>query len=327
MEFLENNQIIDNSILIKNSILLSLCIPTYNRASVLDKCIERIVAQSGFDIRTEVVVLDNNSSDDTKEVVMKYSNIYPNIIYFCNEVNIGMEKNIIKVLTLARGSLLKLINDYSIFSDNSLENMLRIINKYDNQNGILYFTNKENKQSEVLAINDLDSFFRNTTYWATWIGTFSIWKTDFMKFKDTEIFEGLLFPHLLIFLENFKQKKQVLIIPNVFFTEAKGITKGGYDFFEVFIENFIGKIIHKLYEQDKINRQTLYYTKINFINKFLTVWVLKIFLDKTQHFNKNNFNLIFKYYKYYPQLYYLIFKIAIYRSILNLNASIYKKRI
>ena len=55
-----------------NKPLLSICIPTYNRAHYLKECLGSIVAQfDDRDVRdnVEVVVSDNASPDNTRELV------------------------------------------------------------------------------------------------------------------------------------------------------------------------------------------------------------------------------------------------------------------
>jgi glycosyltransferase involved in cell wall biosynthesis len=72
----------------KTKPLLSICIPTYNRAEYLDKSIASIIRQKEFhrgDV--ELVIADNASDDNTEEVVKKYQEKYENIVYFKNNEN------------------------------------------------------------------------------------------------------------------------------------------------------------------------------------------------------------------------------------------------
>ena len=49
-----------------NTILLSLCIPTYNRVETLTVMLERVVHDPDFDEEVEIVISDNCSTDDTE---------------------------------------------------------------------------------------------------------------------------------------------------------------------------------------------------------------------------------------------------------------------
>lgn len=64
---------------------ISVIIPTRNRADYLNKALESIVKQTISDSLFEVIVVDNGSSDNTKEVVESYSDKIKNIRYVLEE--------------------------------------------------------------------------------------------------------------------------------------------------------------------------------------------------------------------------------------------------
>ena len=66
-------------------ILLSICIPTYNRADIVYECVKECLKISGDDI--EVVVNDNCSTDDTKGKLEKI--VDKRFRYYRNNENIG----------------------------------------------------------------------------------------------------------------------------------------------------------------------------------------------------------------------------------------------
>lgn len=86
---------------------LSICIPTYNRARYLSELLDSIISQISIGMQglLEVVISDNASSDETREIVRKYVETYPlvNIAYYINEVNIGFDQNMLAVAQRARG--------------------------------------------------------------------------------------------------------------------------------------------------------------------------------------------------------------------------------
>lgn len=69
---------------------ISVIIPTYNRARMLETAIESVLAQTDVDF--EIIVSDNCSEDDTQAVVQKFLHD-PRILYFRNERNLGMVGN------------------------------------------------------------------------------------------------------------------------------------------------------------------------------------------------------------------------------------------
>ena len=48
----------------------SIVIPTYNRADLLSRCIDSIIEQTFSDF--EIIIVDNYSNDETKELVEQY---------------------------------------------------------------------------------------------------------------------------------------------------------------------------------------------------------------------------------------------------------------
>ena len=69
-----------------NKPLLSICIPTYNRAEYLKNSIESIICQDEFkNKQVEIVIADNASTDNTESVARPYAQRYENIFYYRNE--------------------------------------------------------------------------------------------------------------------------------------------------------------------------------------------------------------------------------------------------
>lgn len=76
--------------------LISVIIPSYNRANTVGETIESIVAQEGrgseFDV--EIVIGDDCSTDNAREVLEQYRQKYPDIIrLFFREQNVGLGAN------------------------------------------------------------------------------------------------------------------------------------------------------------------------------------------------------------------------------------------
>ena len=128
--------------------LLSICIPTYNRAEILDKSLESITKQDIFQKtdEVEIIVSDNCSQDNTHNIVHKYIEKFGNKIkYFRNQENIG-DKNFPLAISRGNGDFLKLCNDTLLFVPNALQDMLDVIKKNLKEKPVLFFENsKQNK--------------------------------------------------------------------------------------------------------------------------------------------------------------------------------------
>jgi glycosyltransferase involved in cell wall biosynthesis len=58
---------------------ISVIVPTYNRAHIITMCLDSLVVQNYPKENYEIIVVNNNSSDNTKEIVRKYINNYPSV--------------------------------------------------------------------------------------------------------------------------------------------------------------------------------------------------------------------------------------------------------
>ena len=58
---------------------LSIIVPTYNRAGYLKECLNSIICQNYPNL--EIIVTDDNSTDNTEEVVKEYIKKYSYIKY------------------------------------------------------------------------------------------------------------------------------------------------------------------------------------------------------------------------------------------------------
>ena len=51
---------------------LSVAVCTYNRSDVLPKCLESLVNQTASSELFDVLIIDNNSTDDTKKIALDF---------------------------------------------------------------------------------------------------------------------------------------------------------------------------------------------------------------------------------------------------------------
>lgn len=90
--------------------ILSICIPTFNRASSLLMCLDSIFKENNSQ-SIEVIISDNASSDNTQEIMLAYQKEYPSIIYRKNNRNLGFDKNILLAIEDATGKFVMLLGD------------------------------------------------------------------------------------------------------------------------------------------------------------------------------------------------------------------------
>lgn len=161
--------------------LVSICIPTYNRAECLKKTVESIIIQPEFKRgEVEIVVSDNASTDSTSSVCSQYKK-YDNFFYHKNMENI-MDKNYPMVLSEAHGKLRKLNNDTFILSKGSLKKLCDLVRKYDETRPFIFLCNKNDKVKEKKL--NFHDFVVDIGYLITWLASFTIWEDECDQIKS-----------------------------------------------------------------------------------------------------------------------------------------------
>lgn len=171
----------------------SILIPTYNRANMIEKCINSVLSQTFDDY--EIIVLDDKSTDDTIKVLEKYKN---KIKLIKHETNRG--------ISISRNDLIKEVNTpYFTFLDSDdffKSDMLEICDQYcDGKTELLSFCYSE-VDSNLNFIRDVIKTKSNVdtgeniiTRWINDRCSFDtpvcyIYKTDFFKLNKFKYEEG-----------------------------------------------------------------------------------------------------------------------------------------
>lgn len=102
---------------------ISFCIPTYNRDQLLKECLSSILDYKGEDI--EIVVGDNNSPDNTHEIIKSISD--NRIKYFKNEKNLGAVPNIIRTFQEANGEWIFTLSDEDKVTPEIIKKIISVI--------------------------------------------------------------------------------------------------------------------------------------------------------------------------------------------------------
>jgi glycosyltransferase involved in cell wall biosynthesis len=102
---------------------ISVALCTYNGSKYLEKQLESIFAQS-MPI-TELVICDDDSTDDTEKIINKFCLLYPSIIsFYKNETTLKSLKNFDKAISLAKGDYIFLCDQDDIWNENKVEEMV-----------------------------------------------------------------------------------------------------------------------------------------------------------------------------------------------------------
>ena len=81
--------------------MISVAMTTYNGALYLKKQLDSILFQTmAID---ELIICDDGSSDETKEIIQDYQKKYPQIHFYENKENLGYKLNFKKAMDLCCG--------------------------------------------------------------------------------------------------------------------------------------------------------------------------------------------------------------------------------
>ncbi|SKA82338.1 glycosyltransferase family 2 protein [Desulfobaculum bizertense] len=107
--------------------LLTIAIPTFNRAVHLEILLQHLLPQINDQI--EVLITDNASEDNTSKVIREYCNQSPRLKAIRHHRNIGFNGNYKYIFEAARGEWLWIIGDDEIPSPNLVHDVLEEIAK------------------------------------------------------------------------------------------------------------------------------------------------------------------------------------------------------
>lgn len=102
--------------------------PVYNGDAYLAKALDSILAQTVRDF--ELIISDNASTDATAEIAAQYAARDPRIRYSRNEVNIGANPNVDRLVHLARAPYFKLANADDLAGPELLARCVEVLDRH-----------------------------------------------------------------------------------------------------------------------------------------------------------------------------------------------------
>ncbi len=104
--------------------MVSIVVPVYNMGQFLSRAIDSFLMQS--EKRIEIIICNNNSTDDTESIVQSYDDT--RIVYIRHDTNIGMVNNFNSGLKVARGKYIIFIScDEFLIGEDSLSRRVDLL--------------------------------------------------------------------------------------------------------------------------------------------------------------------------------------------------------
>lgn len=105
---------------------LSYIIVTYNSAKYISNCLHSILSQKSDEIRSEVIVIDNDSKDETVDFIKEK---FPQVVCKKNNNNVGFAVAVNQAASISKGKYILLLNPDTVLSDNFIVSLFSFVNK------------------------------------------------------------------------------------------------------------------------------------------------------------------------------------------------------
>ena len=184
--------------------LLSICIPNYNRAKYLNNCLNSIlIAKSFSSLKFEICISDNGSKDDISSIIDHYKKKKLVINFKKNPKNLGFGANFNKVVKMAKGEFIWMIGNDDLLYTHALKKLEKLFFKHNDVD--FFFVNSSSLNSKFV-FNQKQPF--NTKKIPKKLTSFSkikiSKKTKFFNLIDPSVSWDFL---LGIFLTVYRRKK------------------------------------------------------------------------------------------------------------------------
>lgn len=271
--------------------VLSICIPTYNRAVFLKKSLDVLCPQITSD-DVELIVSDNNSPDNTEDIVKQYVAMNPRIQYTKQETNLGAARNFFSLMHRAQGKYILLLGDDDILTDNAVSVLVDILKRKDY--GLLYVETRITDNKGIKEFDNKTDFIKEISYFYTFMSS-SIFRKDVVEMIEDPL--RYVPSHLLQM--PFYIKSTLLSDYNAITYEPVFATiglaakaNGGYNFFDVFVNWY-----YRIWEEYLDDKQLLKWLKKD-IWSFIWQYTKQLLIHKESGNFKvdNGWKILFKHY-------------------------------
>jgi glycosyltransferase involved in cell wall biosynthesis len=120
---------------------VSVIIPTYNRSKSIGKTIKSVLNQNYTDF--EIIIVDDNSSDNTENVIKSYSNNYSCIQYIKHNENKGAPAARNTGIENSKGKYIALLDDDDEWFPDKLTKQVQMIKQLPDDVGLVYCGNED----------------------------------------------------------------------------------------------------------------------------------------------------------------------------------------
>ena len=131
---------------------VSICLTTYNRASVIGATIDSLLLQTFTDF--ELIINDDCSTDDTEKICNEYMRKDHRVKYYCNTTNLKMPGNLNEAIGRASGKYIANLHDGDIYRPDLIEKWHQIMHQNPEVNFVFNQYNMLDRQNKLVCVYD-----------------------------------------------------------------------------------------------------------------------------------------------------------------------------
>ncbi len=305
----------------KKDLMVSICCLTYNHVNFISQCLEGFInQQTNFDY--EILIHDDASTDGTQEVIKKYVEQYPDLIFPIyqkeNQWTLGKKPTWEFNFNRSKGKYIALCEGDDYWTDAlKLQKQVNFLNENLNFTFCSTNVNVLVQNTGEITSTDADELIKNANIYPTDLNSFLapyIWYTSTIVFR-----KSIVESHIkeINILKNFKDVFLLSILlkhgKGVFFNEYTGV----YRVHEEGVWSMISDY-HKIKNNNQTFKSMAYYHhgKIKLINESYLYGLIDLYnYNETSRYNRFQIVVNFLVFCIYSRSYFKLFQ----REILKIN--------
>jgi GT2 family glycosyltransferase len=107
--------------------MVSLSIVSFNSAAVIQDCLFSLKETGNLALVSELYVIDNNSTDNTQEIIKSYSDLFPKLRLITNASNQGFGAAHNQAIQLSKSSYHVICNPDIKFKEGTLASLIHAL--------------------------------------------------------------------------------------------------------------------------------------------------------------------------------------------------------
>lgn len=289
--------------------LLCICIPIYNRQDYLMRMLDRFYEDAVlFQEDICLIVSDNCSQQDLKSCCDRFLLKGLNLYYHRNEENLGSNGNFLWCFNHVNGKYLWLLGSDDVPKKGFLRDVIKLLKEKDY--GLIHYSMSD-AEKRIAEYTDGNQMIVDVNYWITFMSSNIIQSSSLSSVNLSKYLSTWLIQVPAYINACFSSSKNAIVYgPRPFESDTDNINNGGYNFFQVFIENLLG-IYGEFVEKGQLSNKAFETIKRDEYRNYLLGFIIEtLFLkgDRRNNFDMtNSWRILLKNYGKYPYAYYYLF--------------------